>query len=159
MLFLFSNYSPPSGGDWGWGLLCLAILLYGAFRGWRNGLIREVISFAGFFIGLYLAYYYYKQADVGVLGFLLIWIGVPLVLGIAAWLVTKVLDNIIVVGTLNKLLGAAAGFLKYAFLLGCLIMAIDYVRETKAKLEENPVVKTLVTVPQHLFPDVTDAKD
>ena len=159
MLFLSSNYSPPSGGDWGWGLLCLAILLYGAFRGWRNGLIREVISFAGFFIGLYLAYYYYKQADVGVLGFLLIWIGVPLVLGIAAWLVTKVLDNIIVVGTLNKLLGAAAGFLKYAFLLGCLIMAIDYVRETKAKLEENPVVKTLVTVPQHLFPDVTDAKD
>lgn len=135
-------------------LLLLAILLYGAFRGWRNGLVKEVISFFGIFIGFYLAYYFYKQAQVGVLGFLLIWIGVPLVLGIIAWLITKVLDKIIVIGTMNKLLGAAAGFLKYAFLLGCVIMAIDYVREAKHKLEENPVVKALEAVPNVLFPDV-----
>lgn len=135
-------------------LLCLAILLYGAFRGWKNGLVKEVISFVGFFLGFFIAYEYYKRAEVGVLGFLLIWIGIPLVLGMIAWLVTKVIDKIIVVSTLNRLLGAAAGFLKYAFLIGCVILAIDYVREAKNKLEENPVVKVLEAVPGLLFPDV-----
>ena len=133
-------------------LICLAILLYGAFRGWQNGLIREVISISGFFIGLYLAYHYYKEVGWGAIGFLLIWIGVPLVLGIAAWLVTKVIDKIFVIGTVNRLMGAIAGLVKYAFLLGCLIMVIDYVREVKSKLEENPVVKILEAVPSALFP-------
>lgn len=136
-------------------LLCLAVLLYGAFRGWKNGLVKEVISFVGFFLGFFIAYEYYKRAEVGVLGFLLIWIGIPLVLGMIAWLVTKVIDKIIVVNTLNRLLGAAAGFLKYAFLIGCVILAIDYVREAKNKLEENPVVKVLEAVPGLLFPDVS----
>ncbi len=135
-------------------LICLGILLYGAFRGWQNGLVKEVISFAGFFIGFYLAYELYKQSEVGVLGFLLIWICVPLALGIVAWLVTKVLDKIIVVSTLNKLLGAAAGFLKYAFLIGCVILAINYAREMKTKMEQNPVVKALEAVPGFLFPEV-----
>lgn len=135
-------------------LLCLAILLYGAFRGWKNGLVKEVISFVGFFLGFFIAYEYYKRSEVGVVGFLLIWIGIPLVLGMIAWLITKVLNKIIVVSTLNKLLGAAAGFLKYAFLIGCVILAIDYVREAKNKLEENPVVKVLEAVPNLLFPDV-----
>lgn len=135
-------------------IICLGILLYGAWRGWKNGLVKEVISFAGFFLGFFIAYEYYKRSEVGVLGFLLIWIGVPLVLGLIAWLVTKVLDKIIVVSTLNRLLGAAAGFLKYAFLIGCVILAVDYVREAKHKLEENPVVKTLETVPSVLFPEV-----
>ena len=136
-------------------LLCLAVLLYGAFRGWKNGLVKEVISFVGFFLGFFIAYEYYKRAEVGVLGFLLIWIGIPMVLGVIAWLVTKVIDKIIVVNTLNRLLGAAAGFLKYAFLIGCVILAIDYVREAKNKLEENPVVKVLEAVPGLLFPDVS----
>lgn len=136
-------------------LLCLAVLLYGAFRGWKNGLVKEVISFVGFFLGFFIAYEYYKRAEVGVLGFLLIWIGIPMVLGMIAWLVTKVIDKIIVVNTLNRLLGAAAGFLKYAFLIGCVILAIDYVREAKNKLEENPVVKVLEAVPGLLFPDVS----
>ena len=141
-------------------LLCLAILLYGAFRGWKNGLVKEVISFVGFFLGFFIAYEYYKRSEVGVLGFLLIWIGIPLVLGMIAWLITKVLNKIIVVSTLNKLLGAAAGFLKYAFLIGCVILAIDYVREAKHKLEENPVVKVLEAVPGFLFPDVNkEAED
>lgn len=135
-------------------LLCLAILLYGAFRGWRNGLIKEVVSFVGIFVGFYIAYHFYKQSEVGVLGFLLIWIGVPLVLGVVAWLITKLLDQIVVVGTTNKLLGAVAGFLKYAFLLGCIILAINYVRDVKERVEQNPVVKALEAVPGFLFPDV-----
>lgn len=135
-------------------LICLAILLYGAFQGWRNGFVKEVISFTGIFVGIYMAYYFYKQAEVGLLGFLLIWLGVPLVLGVAAWLVTKLLDKLLVIGTMNRLLGAVAGFLKFAFLLGCIILAIDKVREAKHKMEQNPVVKALETVPNVLFPDV-----
>ncbi|MBP5380979.1 MAG: CvpA family protein [Bacteroidaceae bacterium] len=135
-------------------LLCLAILLYGTWRGWKNGLLKEVISFLGFFLGLYYAYYHYKEIGYGIFGFLLIWIGVPLVLGILAWAITKVLDHIIIIGKLNKLLGAIVGCLKYALLLGCLLLVIDYVREAKSKFEDNGVVKALQAVPNVLFPDV-----
>ncbi|MBQ8968332.1 MAG: CvpA family protein [Bacteroidaceae bacterium] len=137
-------------------LICLAILLFGTWRGWRNGLLKEAISFTGFFIGLYVAYHYYKQVGCGAVGFLLLWIGIPLALGVAAWLLTKVLDKILVIGTMNRVLGAALGFLKYAFLLGCLIMAIDYVREVKTKYEANGVVKALQTAPKFLFPNVSE---
>ena len=137
-------------------LICLAILLYGAFRGWRNGLLREVISFTGFFIGLYLAYRYYEQVGFGVFGFLLIWIIVPLTLGFVAWMITKLLDEIIVIGTVNKLLGAAVGFLKYALLLGCLMMLVDYVREVKSQVETNPLVQALKATPKYLFPNVSE---
>jgi len=153
------NGALPMGGIGGWGLVCLAIMLYGAWRGFRNGLVKEIISFAGFFIGFYLAYYYYKNAEVGVLGFLLIWICVPLVLGVAAWLVTKVLDHILVVGTLNKMLGAVVGFLKYAFLIGCVILAIDKVKEVKLQLADNPVVKVLEAMPSMLFPDINKSDE
>jgi len=135
-------------------LLCLAILLFGAWRGWRNGLVKEVIYLTSFFIGLWLAYHYYKDMGGGILGFLLVWIGVPIVLGCLAWLITKVLDEILVIGTVNKLMGAAVGFLKYAFLLGCLVMVINYCREVKEKYEDHPLVKALQTVPNALFPDV-----
>lgn len=137
-------------------LICLAILLYGAWRGWRNGLLREVISFTGFFIGLYLAYHYYGLVGFGVFGFLLIWITVPLTLGVVAWMITKLLDEIIVLGTVNKLLGAAMGFLKYALLLGCLMMLVDYVREVKTQVGKNPLVQVLEAPPRYLFPDVSE---
>lgn len=159
LLSSLSNYAPPTGGDLWWGLLCILPLLYGAWRGWRNGLVKEVISFVGIFLGFSIAYHYYKQTDVGVLGFLLIWVGIPIVLGVVAWLITKMLDKMGVIGTTNKLLGAAAGFLKFAFLLGCLIMAVDYVREVKHKVEENPVVKMLEAVPNALFPGVRPVGD
>lgn len=136
--------------------LCLAILLFGAWRGWKNGLIKEVVSFTGIFLGFYVAYHYYKQSDVGVLGFLLIWIGIPLILGVLAWLVTKIFDQMKVVGTTNKLLGAAAGFLKYAFFLGCIMLAIDYVREVKHKVEKSPVMNVLQVVPDYLFPAINN---
>lgn len=135
-------------------LLCWGILLYGAWNGWKNGVIKEIIYFTGFFIGLYLAYNYYMKVGGGIIGFLLIWIGVPLLLGIAAKLLTALLDHIIILGTVNKLLGAAAGFLKYAFLLGCLIMVVDYVREVKAYYQDTSIMKGLQVVPQLLFPNV-----
>ena len=78
----------------------------------------------------------------------------PLVLGILAWAITKVLDHIIIIGKLNKLLGAIVGCLKYALLLGCLLLVIDYVREAKSKFEDNGVVKALQAMPNVLFPDV-----
>lgn len=137
-------------------LICLVILLYGTWSGWRNGLLKEAISFTGFFIGLYVAYHYYERVGYGALGFLLLWIGVPLVLGAAAWLVTKMLDRMIVVGTTNKVLGAALGFLKYAFLMGCVMLAIDYVRDVKAQYAEDGVKKVLQTVPKFLFPNIIE---
>ena len=132
----------------------MAVLLFGAIRGWRNGLVKEVISFVGLFLGFYIAYQMYQRADVGVVGFLLIWVGVPLALGAVAWMITKLLDHIIIVGTANRLLGAAAGFLKFAFLLGCLLTAYDYVCKVKTEAEKNEWVKVLELAPDYLFPEI-----
>ena len=154
LLFSIGNYALPSGEDWEWGLICLLPLFYGAFRGWKNGFVKEVFSFIGIFIGFYVAYQLFKYSEVGWLGFIVIWIAVPLALNAVAWLLTKLMDDTVVIGTMNKLLGAAVGFLKFAFFLGCIILAIDYVRDMKHKLEENPVVEMLEKVPNVLFPEI-----
>ena len=42
-------------------IVALAILLYGAVMGLKNGFLKELASMTGFFIGLYLAWKYYDQ--------------------------------------------------------------------------------------------------
>lgn len=135
-------------------VLCWALLLYGAWRGWKNGVIKEVVYFAGFFIGLYLAYCYYTKVGGDLIGFLLVWIGVPVLLGVVARLLTALLDKIIIVGTVNKLLGAFVGFVKYALLIGCLMMVVNYARGVKDYYRDYGIMKSLQAVPHRLFPGV-----
>ncbi len=110
-------------------IVCAAVLLYGLVSGWRNGLVREICSTAGFFAGFVVAWHFHTHYDLEWGITLLLCIAIPVVLGVAASLVSLVIDHIFLVGTMNRLLGAALGCIKYGLLMAFLVLLKDKVGE------------------------------
>lgn len=102
-------------------IVCLLTLLWGAVSGWKNGLLKELLSTGGFFVGLVLAYYFHDRiAGGGAVGFIVIMIGAPIILGLIATLLSGILDHVFLVGKANRLAGALLGAAKWAFFLYCI---------------------------------------
>ena len=108
--------------DW----ILIALLLAAAFRGWRLGVIKQVVSIVGIAAGLMLA-----RMFCGVLGET--WaphlggnpgVVVPAILCLLGEVVSTVLDKIIIVGKVNKIVGALFSIFKYALLLGAVVWAM-----------------------------------
>ncbi len=110
-------------------IVCGLLLLYGIVSGWRNGLIKEICSTAGFLVGCLLAFYYLPELQWDWKLILLVFILFPIVLGYLASFVSKVLNSIIIVGTINKLLGAVVGCLKYGILILSILCLITIINE------------------------------
>ncbi len=110
------------------------VLFYGLVKGWMNGLIKELCSTLGIIVGCVVAHYCYTRYGLGLGWTLLVCITFPLVLGVVASLLSAVVERIFVVGTLNKFLGALVGCVKYALLIGFILLAIDKVEEWKELL-------------------------
>lgn len=115
-------------------LACICALLYGLVSGWINGLFKELLSAGGFLIGLGIAYYYFKTVGCNIWMFIFITLATPIVLGWVATLLTKVLDHVIVAGFLNHLLGAFLGCVKWALLVGFILLMIDKVEPLKQSI-------------------------
>ncbi|MBO7067700.1 MAG: CvpA family protein [Bacteroidaceae bacterium] len=117
-------------------VVCLCALLYGLVRGWLNGLIKELLSTGGFLIGLAIAYYYYKLVGCSIWVFVVIALVTPIVLGWMATLLTKMLDHVCAIGFLNRLAGAIVGCLKWALLVGFILLMIDKFETLKQQFFE-----------------------
>ncbi len=116
-------------------IIVLALLTWGAVCGFKRGLVKELASMAGFFLGLFIAWKVYSDVNDSVIMFILIWIATPIILGMVATVITKTLDFTIVGGLMNRLLGAVAGVVKWGFLIGVLALMADKVQEWKTLLE------------------------
>ncbi len=114
-------------------LFIIVIALWAAFSGWRNGCLKEIVSTIGFLLGLLVAAMFYEQLGdylaiegtevnmvTSILAFFILWIIVPIALGLAASILTKALDSMCL-GFPNKLLGAAVSLVKYAVLVSCVL--------------------------------------
>lgn len=119
--------------DW----IIVVLWMLGVLKGWHRGMVRQAVSLVGLFIGFLLA-----KAFCSVLGtslapesehptlvngvcFVLIWIGVPIVLGILGEITSTALDKLFVIGTFNKMCGAVIGFFKYAFVMGAMVWMLS----------------------------------
>ena len=95
-----------------WILIVLWVL--GTLKGWARGMVRQAVSIVGIILGFLLA-----KAFCSVLGatlapesehpslvsgacFVLIWLGVPIALGLVGELMSTVLDKLCILGALNK---------------------------------------------------------
>lgn len=132
--------------DW----IVIALLAAAFIRGWRLGIIKQLISIVGIVAGLVLARMYSgalggslaphlgdNMAVASGIAFVFIWVVVPLILNLGGELVSTILDKIIIVGTANKVLGALFSLLKYAFLLGALLWALVACKLLPAELVEG----------------------
>lgn len=136
-------------------IIALALLIYGAVMGLKNGFLKELASMTGFFIGLFLAWKYYGELGGGALVFLSIWIVTPIALGLLASMATKLLDWTVVGGLMNRILGCIFGVTKWGILILCVMLVtgqcktlgkyidtesvpdIDYIEEKWKTLQEN----------------------
>ncbi len=118
-------------------VIILAVMLYSVYKGWTTGLVAQVASLVGYLVGLTIAWSCYGRLanylaphlgssgfGVSALAFLLILIAVPVALGIAANIITKAVD-IMCLGWLNRLAGAAVAFVKYTLFLGCILLVLN----------------------------------
>ena len=136
----------------GFDILFLIVLALGAWKGWSNGLLKEVLGLICVFVGLYLAYLLYEQVGyelaphigtspsiASIIAFALIWIGVPIVLGVLGSLLTKVLEWAGLDGV-NNLGGALLSVVKYAILLGAVCNVLSITRLVKEDSQHNSLL-------------------
>lgn len=115
------------------------LLLWGLFRGLKNGLLIEVASILALIAGLFGAFHFsYLIADylskswdwdesyINLVAFLSTFILIVIAVNLLAKLLTK-LVNIAMLGLLNKLAGGFFGMLKVAVILGAFLVFFDRV--------------------------------
>jgi len=120
-------------------IIILVLLLAGAITGFRKGFIKQLASLAGLIIGLIAAKMLYVAVGDKLIGtittnptfahslaFVLIWVVVPIVFTLVASLLTKALE-IISLGWLNRLLGAALGAVKLVLFISVFLCAFEYI--------------------------------
>ena len=118
-------------------IIIAVLLVLGLINGLRDGLVNQVAGLAGLIGGLLIGRAFYLplggwlistfgMADhaAHVIAFILILIIVPLLLNLAGWLVSKLLQ-FICLGWINRLLGGLVGALKFALLVGIIITGIE----------------------------------
>lgn len=142
-------------------IIILLILVWGGFRGWRSGLIKEVFSSLGIVVGLVVAILFYSQLGEyftpalgsgsvasfvsSVLAFIIIWVVVPIVLGVVANVLTRTVKGLHA-GVPNRLLGLLVGVLKYFVLISFVFSAMAYVGIISEEKKDASVFYPYITV-------------
>ncbi len=136
----------------GFDVVFLLVLLMGAWKGWSNGLLKEVLGLVGIFVGLYVARLLYEQVGehlaphlgtspsvANIIAFALLWMGVPILLSILGSLLTKFLELVGLNG-INRIGGAVVSLVKYVLLLGILCNVLAITHLVKDEMQETSVL-------------------
>lgn len=148
----------------------MVLLLLGAIRGCRTGLIKQVVSLGGLIAGLLIAKLCYAMVGdaiaphidnhttlAHVLAFILIWIAVPVILGVLGEILTTVLDKLFVLGTVNSILGALLGLIKFQLIIGALIWVLCATKIIgENTMQQSVLCAPLKAVPEALYTAMTE---
>ena len=146
-------------------------LVWGIVRGLMSGFVRSLSIFIGLILGVYLAQIYAPDLSPTIsewftlsarqclsLAYVVIFIAVMLLVAIVARILDKFL-HLILLGWLNKLLGALFGFFKWAIILSFFIMVIEYANSkfeflTPEKKSESLLYEPIKNVVPTIMPYV-----
>ena len=133
-------------------------LLLGLYKGIKNGLLLELASLLALILGVYGAIHFsfyaadylkdrveWEPATLNLIAFVVTFIVIVLVITLTGKLLTK-LAKLIMLGILNKILGAVFGLLKSAFILSVLLMFINSIT-ARFNLIQEETKKTSVLYP------------
>lgn len=123
-------------------IIIAIILIVAAVMGFRDGLLRQIVSWVGFIIGLILANRYSSHLSETIghshtLCYIGIVLAVPLVGAVLAWVVSKMLDMTIVLGLMNRTAGALLAIIKYALFLSFVVYLSSKVYTYPASVTET----------------------
>lgn len=136
--------------------ICLIILIYGSYKGFRNGIVGELLSFLGILLGIYLSKTYYPIADeylatifdstnqlISLISVILIFSVTIIMTKILSKVITKAL-NVMALGLLNKLIGSIFGLLKYLLILCIITFIFLEANDIFVFIETNKIEKTQI---------------
>ena len=136
--------------------ICLIILIYGSYKGFKNGIIGEVLSLLGILLGVYLSKTYYLVVDkylvtvfdstnqlISLISVILIFTLTIIFSKILSKVITKTL-NIMALGLLNKLIGSLFGLLKYLLILCIITFIFSKVNDFFVLIETNTIEETQI---------------
>lgn len=145
-------------------ILLLILLAVGFVSGLFSGAVKQVISLAAFVVGFILACLYYQALGDILTGFMnfpvfcriaafvLLCVVVPIVASLIASLITKVLNFIPVLGTMNRLLGGLICLAKYALVLGALIWLFSSMNLIKEEtMQKSKLCRPLKAFPEFVY--------
>lgn len=125
------------------------LLLWGVYKGLKNGLLIELASIIALIAGLFGAFHFsYLVADylsetwkwnigyINLIAFVITFFLIVIAVNLIARLLTKVID-IAMLGLLNKVAGAIFGALKVAVILGAFLVFFDRVNTSFEFLSEK----------------------
>ncbi|MEG1581135.1 MAG: CvpA family protein [Bacteroidaceae bacterium] len=141
-------------------IIIIVLLAWGAYKGWTSGFLKQLVSLLGFLVGLFVANMLYRSfgdflapqlgaspTTANILAFIVIWVMVPLLLGMLVALPSKWMRGT-ALGVFNNILGLLVGVLKYLVLLCCLFKVIGFLGMASTEKKEAshlyaPVVHSL----------------
>ena len=135
------------------------LLLWGLFKGLKNGLIIELASIAALIAGIYGAIHFsyyagdflseridWEERYLNLTAFIVTFLLIVIVVNILANLLTKI-ASFAMLGWLNRLAGAVFGVVKVAVILGALLIFLDRVNATTGFITEERIEKSVLYEP------------
>jgi membrane protein required for colicin V production len=148
----------------------ILLICWSVYHGWKQGLLKEIISMVGFFIGLFVAFQLYttfgdalaphisSNSGVGgffgkVIAFIAIWIIVPILLGIVGNILTKSLKGLHL-GFPNSVGGMLVSLFKYLILMSFVLCAMGFVGiVSPEKKQSSHFYKPVTSIVKDFFVD------
>ncbi|WP_297691227.1 CvpA family protein [uncultured Eudoraea sp.] len=134
-------------------------LVYGLYKGLKNGLFVEIASLAAIIIGLYGAIKFsyltgsylsqnmdWNENYIKIAAFIITFLAIVILVNMAGKILTKIAD-FAMLGLLNKIAGGLFGILKTAVILGTLLYFIESASSSFNLIENNTVKESVLYKP------------
>ncbi|WP_291868207.1 CvpA family protein [Maribacter sp.] len=135
------------------------LLIWGLWKGLKNGLFIEIASIIALIVGIYGAIHFsyiagdylaenmqWNERYMNIASFIITFIAIVVIVHIAGKLLTKVAD-FAMLGLLNKIAGALFGALKVAVILGALLVFFDRMNNTLNFISEDAKKESILYEP------------
>jgi membrane protein required for colicin V production len=135
------------------------LLLYGLYRGLKNGLFVEIASIIALIAGLYGAIHFsyiagdylslnmdWDERYINLAAFVITFIIIVLVVHLAGKFLTKI-ANFAMLGLLNKIAGGIFGVVKVAVILGALLIFFDRANSSMGLLKNEAAQQSVLYEP------------
>ncbi len=135
------------------------LLIWGLWKGLKNGLLVEIASIIALIAGIYGAIHFsyyagdfmsknmeWNERYINIAAFAITFIIIVIVVHLAGRFLTKIAD-FAMLGILNKLAGAIFGVLKVAVILGAILVFFDRTNSSVGMIKNETVQKSVLYNP------------
>lgn len=134
-------------------------LVYGLYKGFRNGLFIELASIVALVAGIYGAIHFsyyagdylsdnmqWEERYINITAFVITFILIVITVQLSARLLTKI-ASLAMLGWINRVAGAIFGVVKVAVILGALLIFFERINNQTGVVEESKVQQSVLYEP------------